>query len=106
MFWWANFFSITLHISGRYRNAFAETICNNLSGGVPGLYVGVHEDQWHHHFEENNYLLYDNLSPDEKARYIEKSQFIKLALKFDLSEWNRMPLLLDAGYEKLTRLMI
>lgn len=105
MFWWANFFSITLHISGKYRDALAEMIRANLSAGENDIYIGVHEDQWHHHFEESNYRHYDKLTPEEKIQFLEKNRFIKLALKFDIDEWNSMPMLLDDGYKKIIRMI-
>lgn len=106
MFWWANFFSITLHLSGKYKQALIEKIRNNLSTGIPGIFIGVHTEEWQHHFEENNYRLFENLSREEKTQFVENKSFIKLALKFNLDEWNSMPMLLDAGYEKITRLMV
>jgi hypothetical protein len=67
--------------------------------------MGVHEDQWQHHFEKDNFLPVQHSTMDQQLDLLKRSGFIKLALKFDLEEWNNMPALLREGYQKIISLL-
>jgi hypothetical protein len=102
MFWWGNFISITLHLSGEYKLYFEKNIFKNLS---PDFYVCTNETQWQHHFDESNYKMYSTLSKEEMM-IIKQKEFIKIALKYELHHWNMMQSLLPEGFEKLNMLLI
>lgn len=101
MFWWGNFFSITLHLSGEMKTHFEEVLIKNRTLITDGFFMGVHEDQWQHHFEIDNFLPVQHCTIDQQLYLLKRPGFIKLALKFDLEEWNNMPALLRAGYQKI-----
>lgn len=105
MFWWANFFSITLHISGDHVKTVKKNIIKNKQLLNLDFFIGVNENQWEHHFEPGNFLSYQALSAEQQMNYLEKNEFIKLALKFDLHQWNNMPALLMEGYRKIASLI-
>ena len=105
MFWWGNFFSITLHVSGRYSDLVRDKIIRNEKK-LPGhFYIGIHEDQWQHHFEENNFLPVKDTSREECIKMLSQNDFIKIALKFNLREWNNMPALLEKGYYEIAEIL-
>jgi len=84
-FWWGNFFSITLHLSGCYQNQYAHVIENAIDKNVfSGWSLGVGQTQWDHHFEPNNYV---SLSVNKPK--ISELTFIKLAKKIPLTEWDK-----------------
>ncbi len=101
MFWWGNFISVTLQLSGKYRSYFEENIFKNVSAE---FYVCVNETQWQHHFNENNYKKYSTLTEDEII-IIKQKSFIKVALKYELHHWNMMQSLLPDGFKKLNMLL-
>jgi hypothetical protein len=105
MFWWANFFSITLHISGEYVYTVKKNLAKKKELLGNGFFVAVNENQWEHHFEANNFLLYQQLDAVQQIKLFEQNDFIKLALKFDLAQWNNMPALLYDGYRKIAVLI-
>lgn len=105
MFWWANFFSITLHISGDHVKAVKKNIIKNKQLLNHGFFIGINENQWEHHFETNNFLSYQALSAEQQMNFLDENEFIKLALKFDLQQWNNMPALLTEGYKKIALLL-
>ena len=105
MFWWGNFFSITLHVSGEYKHALKETLLKNERLTGSQFYIGVNEDQWQHHFEENNFLALGDLTKEQQIKLQAQNDFIKLALKFDLDQWNNMPALLQEGYDKIAGIL-
>ena len=99
MFWWGNFFSMSLHISGVYKKMFQQKIMENLQTAAPGLFICVNENQWQHHFEPDNYIAVKQLPGKDVQAIILKNKFVKLAVKFPLQQWNDMPALLDESFK-------
>lgn len=85
-FWWGNFFSITLHLAGRYKQHFASSVQNAINNNsFSDWYIGIGENQWEHHFESNNYL-----SLSKAINYnIAELPFLKLAKKIPLAKWDQ-----------------
>ncbi len=102
MFWWGNFFSVTLHLSGIYKNFAKEKFYTASASLMEGFFIGVNENQWQHHFEEDNFLPYDQFTQQQRIELFEKNNFIKLAIKFGLDEWNEMPALFNEGYKRIS----
>ena len=89
MFWWANFFSTTLHLSGIYAKQYGHTIINKYENLVKSeFFVCVHEEQWHHHLQKENYVRVKELSKEDFSRRITNTTFIKIACRVSLAEWN------------------
>jgi hypothetical protein len=102
MFWWGNFISITLHLSGEYKLLFEKNIFEKLKD--EDLCVCVGQDEWQHHFEVDNYKIFSTLSETEIEDLQQKS-FLKIALKYELHHWNMMQHLLPQGYSKMYDLL-
>ena len=105
MFWWGNFFSITLHVSGKYKPATMETLIKNESLYNSRFFIGINEDQWQHHFEESNFIPCMHITKEQQIKLLGENDFIKLALKFDLHQWNNMPALLKEGYDAIAAVL-
>lgn len=105
MFWWGNFFSVTLHLSGQYKSVGKDIFFMKDSPGMDGLYVGVNEDQWQHHFDEGNFIPFRQLTLPDRIDHFKEKNFVKLALKFSLDEWEEMPQLLAAGYKRIASML-
>ena len=103
MFWWGHFISITLHLSGKYKNAFAENIF--VHGRKMPFYIVAGEEEWEHHFEEDNFKLFSSLTLEE-IEAISQKNYLKIALKYELQDWNRMGELLPEGYREVAALLI
>lgn len=89
MFWWGHFFSSTLQVAGRYREACSgklatayETLAANQ------YYIGVNEDPWQHHLEPNNYKKIAALTKEEYQALLPECTHIKIAAFWPLSEWD------------------
>lgn len=106
MFWWANFFSITLLVSGKFKNLINPEALNKTIPWQEDLFICVHEDQWQHHFEADNYLPYHHLTKQQQQELLYSRSFIKLSVKYTLDQWNTMPELLADGYLKMASLLI
>lgn len=105
MFWWGHFFSITLHLAGTTLDAYRKNIMEHLEKSKTDLFICVNEDQWEHHFETGNYKAVRHLTATETATIIQRQQFLKLALKYDLHQWNQMDVLLQDGYRQILGLL-
>ncbi len=99
MFWWGNFMSITVHLKGNYREHYHQRIIEEFPNLCEqGFYTAVGMDEWEHHFGEDNYIPVSLIEPDEWLELYDARNFTKLAVKFPLEEWNKLPERLIAGY--------
>ena len=90
MFWWGHFFSSTLHLTGDYKAQYTEAIENAYDTlSKYDYYIGVNEDPWQHHFEEENYISIGGLSKEEFTGYCRQYDHIKIAAKWPLWEWHQ-----------------
>jgi len=89
LFWWGNFFSITLHLAGNYKTKYETKIIDSFESlQKENFSVCINEDQWEHHFETSNYLPVHDLTGSQFSEIIVKRSFIKLAKKIPLEQWN------------------
>ena len=106
MFWWGNFFSITLQLAGEHK----KIIHANMDVKIELLrsreyYLCINEDQWQHHFEEDNYIPVISKTNDELYDLMQRQQFIKIARRFPLSQWNEIPALHESAFWEITQLL-
>lgn len=105
MFWWGNFFSITLHLSGKYKQTFETALQKNIQTLVEhDFYVCINEEEWQHHFKADNYMPVNKFTLDE-INSITQRRFIKAAIKFPLEKWDTMPSLLEQSFLDLLQLI-
>jgi hypothetical protein len=105
MFWWGNFFSVTLHLSGdhkaKYINnspaLFSFLKQNNFS-------ICVSEEEWQHHFREDNYVSFQAHTDLDYQHIIDKS-FFKVAKKLSLSQWDEVPDFIMGTFSELLQLL-
>lgn len=82
MFWWGNFFSFTLLLQGESFESYKANIykkINKLNGN--NAYICINESQWHHHFENDNYIKIEDLKT--KAQDL---PFFKISRKLELKD--------------------
>ena len=89
MFWWGNFYSSTLQLSGLYQTASINTLSNAYEQlKEQSYFIGVNSDPWVHHFGTNNYQPIAALSKDASRLIMEESPHIKIAACWPLDQWN------------------
>jgi hypothetical protein len=104
MFWWGNFISITIHLSGKYKIHFEENIFKNLKN-KNDFFITIAQNEWQHHFEDDNYKKASEINEAE-MKTIQENNFIKMALKYELHHWNMMQSILPEGYKKINELLL
>ena len=106
MFWWGHFFSTTLHISGIYKNEFAERIVTAFPLlSKKGFCYCVNEEQWQHDFDEANYLPLNMLNKDFLEKDFTNKSFIKIAIKIPLTPWDDVPELLFHHFREIIAIL-
>jgi len=84
-FWWGNFFSITLHLKGKYKEQFEQVIAAAISNGeLSNAWINYTDEEWIHHFEHTN------MNPVQltDAAALWNKKVLKLAYKLDLNDWD------------------
>lgn len=105
-FWWGNFFSISLQLSGKFRQRFAPVLQHKfelLQRG--GYWLCIAEDPWQHHFDDSNFRLIKSMRPEEFADMLTRKAFVKIAKKISLQQWEEIPVFIAETFEELTELL-
>lgn len=103
-FWWGNFCSITLQLSGKYQEQYAAGLQQHFRlhpEKQSGWYLAVGEDAWEHHFEPGNYAL---LSERMDAGWT-RLPFLKLAKKIPLQEWDGLTDFFEGTYQEILQIL-
>jgi len=89
-FWWGNFFSITLHLSGRFMQAYKQNLNNWINSNTgQGWFICVNTDAWQHHFGENNYCSIDVMGNTILNETLAaQDSFVKVAKRMPLEQWD------------------
>ena len=88
LFWWGNFFSINLHLSGSYHQEAAPALLQNFEWLQQNNYwICVNNTAWEHHFSADNFVPLTTVTREEFASKLASDPFIKIAKKIPLNEW-------------------
>ena len=89
MFWWGNFFSSTLQVSGNFKMQNLSRVTNAFESlRDKNYYVGINANPWVHHFGNDNYKPLSSLSPEAFSFLLQKQEHIKIAAFWPLQEWD------------------
>jgi hypothetical protein len=106
MFWWGNFFSSTLQLSGSYKKTHAGKLKKSYHVLSDATYfIGINTDPWVHHFEEDNYEKIKSLTRETFSVILEESPNIKIATKWPLNEWDSAANKLVESWKLLMKLI-
>jgi hypothetical protein len=98
MFWWGKFFSCTLHLAGDSKNRFREKIQQSYHE-LANYFIGVSDDPWMHHLEENNYRKIGSMTEAEFRLCCDRFDHIKIAGQYSLAEWKTARVFLYENWE-------
>ena len=102
MFWWGNFFSITLHLSGSNKTNILEKLINNISTLKENdFYIYQGNDEWEHDLDPDSYKKLSLLNDDELNQITSANNFLKLAIKFPIVSFEVIEEKLLKNYELL-----
>ncbi|OIR08285.1 hypothetical protein GALL_94530 [mine drainage metagenome] len=98
-FWWGNYFSVTLHLKGKFKERFQAA--SFMSQEKRDWFLCCNENEWQHHFRKDNYKLLNEFSEEE----IQQLSFIKLAKKIPLHRWDDAEMFLKESFETMLGLL-
>jgi hypothetical protein len=102
-FWWGNYFSITLQLSGKFLQQFSNNIeLNLIEKRFENYFVCINNSPWEHHFEASNYKPLKTRNSTE----ILNKPFFKIAAKLSLNEWNNAEVFFRNNYSNFIKLII
>ena len=104
MFWWGNFFSITLHVSGNNKNDLLKNLTHNVSLLTKNdfyIYNGIKE--WEHDIDPDSYKILSVINEDELQKIFSANSFLKLAVKFTVESLETVEDNLLRNYELLVK---
>lgn len=85
MFWWGHFFSVTLQLSGKYKDDCTDKIEDAYNLLVKrDFFIGVGDDPWQHHFEGDNYKPISECTEAEFKERCAQGEHLKIARHFKL----------------------
>jgi hypothetical protein len=104
MFWWGNFFSITLHLSGKYKNDLLKKNSESISLLKKNdFYIYAGQKEWEHDFDPESYKKILAATTDELERIFSGNNFLKLAIKFPIDSLETIEEKLCRNYELLLK---
>ena len=106
MFWWGHFFSVTLHLAGKFREIYSE----NLIHQFPLLqeedfYCCINTDPWEYHYEGTNYLPLSKMEIGEFKKIVHRNSFTKISAKIPLEKWDEAEMMLMKFYRQLLKVI-
>jgi len=87
MFWWANFYSISLHVKGRYIDSILSNLFASQLYTDPEVLISFSGDEWNHDLNHEDYTLLSAFTVEEITGKIQDGGFIKLSKKVELLQW-------------------
>ncbi len=88
MFYWGNFFSLTLHLQGFFLHDYRVNLYHAASRLMgPEVYISNGPTPWQYHYGEDNYELLNERSKEK----ILVDPFVKLSVRLPLSDWQELP---------------
>jgi hypothetical protein len=106
MFWWGHFFSVTLHLSGKFKQRYIACIEKKIEeNAYSDYFISAAEDQWQHGFETKNYRKISGLTPLEIINNLQQKSFIKIACKLPAGQWNNAQEFCTTGFISLLKIL-
>jgi hypothetical protein len=101
-FWWGNYFSITLQLSGKFFEQYKTLLSQFIQDKQnEDYFICVNASPWEHHFEESNYKPFNAVITEE----ILQKEFIKIAVRLPLNKWNDAEIFFRENYRKFMVLL-
>jgi hypothetical protein len=101
-FWWGNFFSIGIQVSG----GFKEKLLQQIPAWPTDAYICVQASPWEHHFGRDNFLPLAELDVKEIEVIAGRQEFLKLAMALPVSQWESSPTFLLNGFTSYLDLLL
>lgn len=85
LFWWGHYFSVTLHLKGKYKDMYLPVIREHihvLAGA--SFHLSISDDEWRHELDSDNY---QPVAEGMDTTTLDERTFLKLSAKCELDRW-------------------
>ncbi len=90
-FWWGNFFSVTLHLKGKYLQQNRERILEQLPLlEKNGFHICISDDEWRHEFTIDNYAPVQEVGATVLKQILSSGSFCRLSVQIPLEQWGQV----------------
>jgi hypothetical protein len=87
-FWWGNYFSITLHLKGKFHRQYYKKITAAITEKkLQEHYFSFSGNEFSFNLDGKNYFLINNTNEDN-YKEMEQSSFLKISRKFSFEHWD------------------
>jgi hypothetical protein len=105
-FWWGNFFSMNMQLSGDIKNKAAHNLMAHFFHLQKNDYwICVNNNPWQHHFEEDNYVPIQKVTIEEFGLILNGDSFIKIGKKISIVYWGNVALFVENTFEEMILLV-
>lgn len=108
-FWWGNFFSITLHLSGKFKKQFEENIFSITKNHkcLDEWYIFVSDLEWQHTINKKTHQKLDTfLKKDKNISLMKQKSFMKISKKISLNNWDNVFEFLENSFKEVLSILI
>lgn len=105
-FWWGNFFSINLQLSGKIKNdAVPNLMTHFLEFQQKDYWICINNNPWEHNFEEDNYRPVKKITISEFTTMLNRESFVKIGKKISLQQWDTAAMAIEQSFGELMILL-
>lgn len=101
-FWWGHYFSITIHLKGRYQPCINLDKLKNTSN--QWLYI-TGDEEWEHHLHQGNTQILNAKNIKQIQKLHSAKTVCRIAQKMDLDNWENIGQLFQTAYSGITQSM-
>jgi hypothetical protein len=88
MFWWGNFFSVTLHIAGKNKKNYEDKVVSAYERlRENDFFVCINSKEWEHDFSEGNYTPLQQISKEGFIASVSGKEFLKISAYLPLNKF-------------------
>ncbi|HEY6435626.1 MAG TPA: hypothetical protein VIY47_03485 [Ignavibacteriaceae bacterium] len=90
-FWWGNFFSVTLHLKGKYQQLYIPYLQKQSALlAANDFQVCFTGEEWEHDLSDGNYIPLSIISDTYSEIDLTDKPFYKITSRVELHQWNEM----------------
>ncbi len=106
LFWWGNFISLNLQLSGKIKNDTTPNLLAHFSMLQQNDYwICTNNHPWDHYFGEGNYLPIQEITKAQFTILLNKKSFVKIGKKISLQHHDTVTQFVEQTFEEMLLLI-
>lgn len=106
LFWWGNFFSLNLQLSGKTKNEAVSNLIMHFSMLQQNDYwICTNNHPWDHYFEDGNYVPIQKITKAQFITMLKQESFVKIGRKISIQHWDTVNQFVEQTFEEMLLLL-